>query len=127
LESSLYLLFFVQSGSQVGRVTMQPLPNSRYGFDVLCKEAGPTQLCFSFAGTTLFSLPVQLTVQPADVDVKSCVADFVGKQRNYDSGAPISVKVSLRDALGNSIPSTTDKHDVQVPRHYCLLTVSREH
>lgn len=104
----------VQSGSQVGRVNMQPLPNSRYGFDVLCKEAGATQLCFSFAGLTLFSLPVPLTVQPAEVDVKSCVAEFVGKKRSFGAGQAISVKVSLRDALGNAIPSTTDKHDVQV-------------
>ena len=93
---------------------MQPLPNSRYGFDVLCKEAGATQLCFSFAGLTLFSLPVPLTVQPAEVDVKSCVAEFVGKKRSFGAGQAISVKVSLRDALGNTIPSTTDKHDVQV-------------
>lgn len=104
----------MQSGSQVGRVNMQPLPHSRYGFDVLCKDAGPTELCFSFAGITLFSLPVPLTVQPAEVDVKSCIAEFVGKKRNFDAGAPIKVKVNLRDALGNAIPSTTDKHDVQV-------------
>jgi len=103
----------LQGDSQVGTVEQQPLPRSRYGFNVRCNEAGPTQLCFSFAGFTLFTAPVPLTVQPADVDVRSCVAEFVGKKRTFDAGQPLSVKVTLRDALQNTIPPS-EKHGVQV-------------
>ena len=103
----------MQAGSQVGSVDLQPLPGSRYGFKVLCPSAGATQLNFSFGGAALFEGPVALSVQPAPVDVRSCVAEFVGKKKTFEAGAPISVKVTLCDALRNAI-AITEQHKVQV-------------
>ena len=103
----------MQAGSQVGTVDLQPLPRSRYGFKVTCPSAGATQLLFSFGGTALFGGPVPLTVQPAPVDVRACTAEFVGKNTSFEAGVPISVKVSLCDALRNAVP-VSDQEQVQV-------------
>lgn len=103
----------VQAGSQVGSVDLQPLPGSRYGFKVLCPTAGATQLNFSFGGTPLFTGPVPLVVQPAPVDVRSCVAEFVGKKKSFEAGMPIMVKLTLCDALRNVI-AISEQHNAQV-------------
>lgn len=103
----------MQKGSQVGTVDLQPLPNSRYGFTVTCPTAAATQLHYSFSGTQLFGGPVNLTVQPAPVSVASCVAEFVGKKKTFAAGEPISVQVTLCDALRNAVP-ISDAQKVQV-------------
>jgi hypothetical protein len=103
----------VQGGSQVGTVDLQPLPHSRYGFKVRCPSAGATQLLFSFGGAALFAGPVPLAVQPAPVDVRACTAEFVGMQKAFEAGVPISVKVTLCDALRNAV-ALADGQKMQV-------------
>ena len=103
----------VQGESQVGSVELQPLPRSRYGFTVRCPSAGPTQLLFSFAGAALFGGPVPLTVQPGPVDVRCCIAEFIGKKGMFEAGAPMSVRVQLHDALRNTV-QLSEAQKVQV-------------